>query len=328
MENRENMIHNVSEWNLWHSIDFLLLLQRISCVSPFYLDRSRNKLMVSAFTRFYLWTVLIGFLFGLYILFFRWNCFGIILTFLPAGYLWTILTGYEILSTNAHFILNVILVDAGKWKQMEFLHKVDRIDQRLAYEFRMCVNFRQYRRQIVSFTILFILYYYGVTICVCYWAHLYGNYKLLMFLLAYQFVQISLASVTFAATNSAFLIRDRFRLLAQIYQRIERDLRENDATIDKQIMLHKIQMIFRVFKELCDLIRLLGEYGGWTHVIWLVQDFTLPLIRWYFTFYILWDEGIEGNGAYVGVVLIWFVGNLARSAFSAVGINKTLTQVN
>lgn len=318
----------MTEWNLWHSIDLLLLLQRINCVSPFYLDRERNALKVSAFTRFYLWSALITFLFTSYVLLFRWNCFGIILTFLPPGYLWTILAGYEILYSNAQFILNVILVDAGKWQQMEFLHKINDIDRRLADTFHMCVDFCRYRQRIFYATISFLLYFYGFTIGLCYLAHSYGNYRLLLFVLTYQFVQMSLANTVFAAINSAFLIRDRFKLLTTIYQHTNRDLGYNFTANDKQQFLVKIQMIFCVFKELCDLIKLLDEYSGWNYILSLVQDFTLPLIRWYFTFYILWEDGIECNGVYVGITFVWSIGTLSKSGLGATAINMTITQVN
>lgn len=314
----------MTEWNLWHSIDFLLLLQRVHCVSPFYLDRHRNELKVSAFTRFYLWSVLITFLVALYVLLFRWNCFATILTFLPPGYLWTILTSYDIFYINAQFILNVIFVDAGKWQQMEFLHRINGIDRRLGDTFGMCVDFRQYRQRILRVAIVFILYYYGVTIGLCVWAHCYGNDRLLVFVFVYQFAQMSLASTAFASVNSTFLIRDRFRLLTTLYQHTDRDFGHKFPAIDKRTFLMKIEMIFVVFKELCDLIKLLDEYSGWNNIFSLVQDFTLPLIRWYFTFYILWKDGLEGNGVYVGTVLLWSIGTLAKSGLSAVAINMTL----
>lgn len=318
----------MNKWNLWNSIDFLLLLQRINCVSPFYLDRKRNELKVSTFTRFHLWSVLIIFLFTLYVLLFRWNCFGTILTFLPPGFLWLVLTGYEIFYVYAQFVLNTILVDAGKWKQIEFLHRIHDIDQRLANAFDMCVDFRKYRQQIFRVAITFIVYYYGVTIGMCYWAYMYGNYRLLLFILVYQFAQMSLASTAFAGINSTYLMHDRFRLLATIYHRTDRDLGHVFTMEEKQIFLLKIQIIFRTFKELCDLIKLLDEYGGWNYILSLVQDFTLPLIRWYFTFYILSEDGLEGNGVYIGTVFVWSVGILAKSAFSATAINMTLSQVN
>lgn len=322
------MSRNMIEWNLWYSIDFLLVLQRINCVSPFYLDRTRNELKVSAFTRFYLWSVLIAFLFTLYVLLFRWNCFGVVLNFLPPGYLWAILTGYEILYTNAQFVLNIILVDAGKWQQMEFLHKINDIDRRLAATFRMSVDFREYRQRVLAVAISFILYYYGVTIGLCYWAYWYGNYRLLSFLLLYQFVQVFLATTSFATINSAFLIRDRLRLLTKIYQHIDRDLGYEFTASDKQNYLPKFQMIFRVFKELCDLIKLLDEYSGWNNILSMVQVFTLGLIRWYFIFYILWDDCFEGKGVYVSVAFVWSLGNLAKSGLDATSINMTMTQVN
>lgn len=316
------------EWNLWYSIDFLLVLQRINCVSPFYLDRRRNELKVSAFTRFYLWSVLIAFLFTLYVLLFRWNCFGLVLTFLPPGYLWTILTGYEILYINAQFILNIILVDAGKWQQMEFLNKINDIDRRLAATFRMCVDFREYRRRIFAVAIAFSLYYYGVTIGLCYWTYWYGNYRLLSFLLLYQFVQISLASTSLATINSTFLIRDRLRLLTAIYQHVHRSLGFEFTASEKQKYLTKIQTIFRVFKELCDLIKLLDEYSGWNTILSMVQDFTLGLIRLYFIFYIVWDDSFEGEGVYVIVAFVWMIGSLAKSGLGATSINMTMTQEN
>lgn len=129
---------------------------------------------------------------------------------------------------------------------------------------RMCVNFRQYRQRIFYVAITNILYYYGLTVGLGHWTYLYGNYRLLLFILFYQFVQISLASTAFATVNSTFLIHDRFKLLTKIYRHTNLD-----------------QMIFCAFKELCDLIKLLDEYSGWNHILSLVHDSTLLLIRWY-----------------------------------------------
>lgn len=318
----------MSEWNLWHSIDFLLLLQRIHCASPFYLNRTQNELKVSAFTRFYLWSVLIAFLFTLYLLLVRWNCFDTILIFLPSGYLWTILTGYEILYIDAQFILNLILVDASKWKQMEFLNKINAIDRRLIEIFHDCVNFRRYRQRIFCVAMTFMFYYYGVTIGLCYSAYSYANYRLGLFVIVYQLIQMGLASTAFATTNCTFLIRDRFILLTRIYQHTECDLPHNFTTNEKRIFLIKIQMVFSTFKELCDLIKLLDDYSGWNYILMLVHDFTLLLIRWYFLFYILWENGIDGNGVYIGTIFVWSIGIFAKNGLNTIAINMTISQVN
>lgn len=325
------MSQATTEWNLWKSIRITFLLQRIYCVSPFYLDRSQNKLKVSIFTRMYTFFVLSIIVSLIWISVFDWNVFQTILYLLPHGYLWMILTIYELLSINFQFILNILIINSNKFMQIELLHRIFHIDQQLYAEFGASIDFKKNHQHAVCALIVFNVYYYGLMIVACYWSYINDKYALILFICIFQFEQLALAIMTLSCANYIFLIRARLQLLRQIYRKFEYNfMRQPHAEVKgvyKQNILHQLRTIFEVFKELCNLIQMMGRFSGWNGVLILVHDFTWSLIQGYFLFYILLDDQEKHFIIYAAVVIASLLGNFAQTFTFAAAVAMTTSQV-
>lgn len=317
-----------SDWNLWRSLESMLLLQQLNCVSMFYLCPVSNKLKVSVLSKFYAITIKIIIITLLAISMTYFRCFTLVLSLLPQGFLWKLLTGYELISVSVHCVLNIILLFVTKEKQMQFLQRINKIDQTIAHEFDDRVDHKRYRQALAYAIVVFTFYYYGLVLTASYIAYYFKKYILILFAWIYESQHIMLASITYTCTNYIFLIYVRFNLLLRICQRLQTDFATPTISDDeKQQRVHKLQKLFKLFKELSESVKMIDDFSGWNLLLAMIQDFTLSLIQWYLLFHIIWEKQELSREYYVIGILYWSLGTFAKVIALGTATNLAISQV-
>lgn len=280
------------KWNLWRSIESALLLQRIFFVSPFELNHWTGRLTSTFFTKMYVISVFTAAAAIVYISLFKWHCVNLIMKLMPSGFLWSLLTGYEIVSINVHFILNTWLSYINKKKQIKFLHTLHSIDGQLLTEFRAKVDFKKHRRWLNIEVALICIYYLTIAVGAArIWYEL-GHLEMIPLLIVYQFQWVCLCLPIYMSANYLLLIQSRYEVLYKTYRKLQveysgyvRACKPNK--IISTHFLNKLQKIIEIFKEITNLIDILNNAFGWLFLVSIVKSFAMILIQAYLLVFML-----------------------------------------
>lgn len=279
----------MSEWNLWQSISVSLWIQRILCVSPFYLDRKTGKLKTDWKNKLYSVTVIFASLVGMYITASS-NVVEEVNQFMSeGGLIWRLLNAYGFIAVNFHLILNLIIIWLGLSQQMQFLENIHLIDLKFLKSFNASVDHKRFKRNLTYGTILLYIYY-GVRIII-YEIFLIEKEKIHMIIpsLMYSIKYIIINTQIFVFASYIFLIERRFQLLSIVYLKLERDyinyrkFGKFDKTTEHDFFM-KFLKIFELFKEISNLVTIFNDAFGWIYASQIIHSFVSSLGQMFYVF--------------------------------------------
>lgn len=324
----------MAEWNLWQSIETALRLQRILCVSPFYLDHSTGKLKSFWMAKLYTSLIILSFLVIMYFAEFHWNFMDNFIKHVPSGMVWRILCYYVVGSTIVHFTLNMFLIGIGLRRQMEFLERIHVIDERFQVDFNATVNHKDYKRKLSH--VLAVLYiYYGILVTAQIWFITNtGQYILIPPTIVYCGQHLILNSQVYTLSNYLFLLRRRYRLTLLVYKQIYREYVHylklgifNENT--ENIFLMKLLKIFELFREITRLTRLYDDTFGWIFASQIIKTFMSILMQLYVFFLTIDNDHkthkIE-NFVAIGIIYI-FIGEVLKMIWVTIAIHSVYAAV-
>lgn len=311
--------------NLWTSLKYTLFLQQIYCLSPFYL--AGKRLHTTWRTRAYTYTYLMAYLAILAASIFYLRTFSYLKEFLPAGFLWIALSGFEFAFTNVSFVLIVITLDINKGHQIDFLHRVAGVDARLYRHFNVHVDF-QHLRQFNGFAwVVMAIYYQGLAILISIVLWRSNRAALVPFVFTYHLEQATASGLTFLVVNYALLLRVRFAVLRGIHYALLYQFEVAGDRRHKDVVLRHISVVLQAFKELTDLVQVLNKAFGLVALIRLAHDFTLLNSQLYLLFWIVRDTQTQHKYLYVIVVLVWMLPNIIKIGCTSAVMEKVLSEV-
>lgn len=311
--------------NLWSSLKVTLVLQRIYCLSPFYFDgkRLRSPWPVQLYTYGYL----ILYLTILAISVFYLRTLAYLKQFLPAGFLWTVLSGFEFAFTNASFVLVLIILEISKPDQMDFLHRVAAVDDRLQRHFDATVNFNRLKQYNGYAWLGQSFYYQGLAILLAIYVGSSGHSLVLPFVFAYQLEQATAFGLAILIVNYMLLLRARFRLVDRLHDDLWREYLTVTGRRQQDALLRRIIVLFQIFKELWDLVLLLDKAFGLAMLVRFAHDFTLLNTQLYLIFWIGRDTDTLDDLWYIAVALVWMLPNVIKIGCTTVMVDRTINEV-
>lgn len=324
----------MSEWNLWQSIETALRLQRILCVSPFYLDRSTGKLKSCWMSKLYTSSIILSFLVIMYFAEFYWNFLDTFIELVPSGMVWRILFYYGVGSTIVHFVLNMFIIAIGLRKQMEFLERIHVIDDQFQFDSNATVNHKDYKHKL-SYVLAILYVYYGLQVAAETWFIINtGRYVLIPPTIVYCAQHLILNSQVYTLSNYLFLLRRRYRLTFSVYQQIYREYVHylksgifNENT--ENIFLMKLLKIFELFREITRLTRLYDDTFGWIFASQIIKTFMSILMQLY-VFFLTLDNDVRThkieNFVAFGIIYI-FIGEVSKMIWITIAIHSVYAAV-
>lgn len=315
----------MSSTNIWSSLKTTLLLQRIYCLSPFYFDgkRLRSPWSVQLYTYGYLVTYLTILAISVFYL----HTLTYLKQFLPAGFLWIVLSGFEFAFTNVSFVLVLIILEISKPDQMDFLHRVAAVDDRLQRHFGIAVNFNRLKRYNRLAWLAQALYYQGLAILVAFYASSSGHARLLPFIFAYQLEQATAFGLAFLIVNYMLLLRSRLQLVNRLYDDLWRGYLIATGRRQQDAVLRRIIVLYQIFKELWDLVLLLDKAFGLAMLVRFAHDFTLLNTQLYLIFWIARDTETLADLWFIAVALVWMLPNVIKIGCTTVTVEGTINEV-
>lgn len=320
----------MAEWNLWQSIETALRLQRILCVSPFYLDRSTGKLKSCWKAKLYTSSIILSFLVIMYFAELYWNFFDTFFELAPSGMVWRILFYYSVGSTIVHFVFNMFIIAISLRKQMEFLERIHVIDKRFQVDFNATVNHKDYKRKL-SYVIAILYIYYSVQVTAeTRFIINTGRYVLIPPTIVYIAQLLILNSQVYTLSNYLFLLRRRYLLTFSVYQQIYHKyvhyLKSGIFNENMEnIFLMKLLKIFELFREITRLTRLYDDTSGWIFAIQIIRTFMNILMQLYVFFLILGTRTI-GNFMAFGIIYL-FIGEVLKMIWITIAIHSVYAAV-
>lgn len=324
----------ISEWNLWQSIATALRLQRILCVSPFYLDHPKGKLKSSCATKLYSIFITVALLVVFNIAIFHLNFIETFIEFVPSGIVWQILSYYAFYSMNIYFIFNMFFIWIGYPQQIQFLERIHQIDQTIKKDFSSSVDHKSFKRNLM-YGIVIVYIYYGLQF-IGETAFVFNtkNYILIPPTLAYCIKNLILNSQAYTFTYYLFLIQRRYRLIFTIYQNHHRNYIHylKSGIIDdhmENLYVIKLRQIFELFREITNLIPLYDDTFGWIFVSQIIKVFMMTLTQLYFVFLTATDATLGENGYKFCLGFFYlFLGDTIKMFMFIIAIHMVYAAVN
>lgn len=326
----------MSEWNLWKSIEVTLQIQRILCVSPFYLDQQTGKLKSCWMIKLYSAAVTLAILSVMYTAVFNWNYTDMFVQLIPSGMVWRILCYYAIASINVHFILSTIITAIGNNQQMEFLEKLKEIDEQFRTDFNASVDHKDYKQKLFYAISLFYIYFGIRLIIIVYFNYTFGIefWVLSVGLIMYSLQYLILSTQLCALANYVFLIESRYRLTHTAYQRLYRDYNRylKLEIVDKNIenaFAMKLLNIFELFRKITRVITLYDDTFGWMFANQILKTFMTVLMQVYVVFLTISDAKLHENTLSISATFIYgLVGEGLKLLLIIVALQTTYATVN
>lgn len=323
----------MSECNLWKSIATSLHLQRIFCVSPFYLDSSMGKLKSSCATKLYSISVIVILSATYNIAIFHLNFIETFIEFVPSGFVWQILCYFAFFSMNIHFILNELFIWIGYKQQMEFLERIHAIDKKIQQDFNSSVDHKTFKFRL-KYTVIALAIYYGIQFTgESSFVIRTRNYLLIPPTIAYCLMNLMSNAQMYAATSYLFLLERRYRLILTAYQKLHRNYihHRNSGIINENIenvFIVKLREIFECFREITFLIALYNDIFGWIFANQIIKTFMMALIQLYFVFLTATDPSGDNGYIFTFGFLYLFVGDMIKVFMFVVSIHMVYAAVN
>lgn len=302
----------MSEWNLWHSIDLILWMQRLLCVSPFYLDHTTDNLKISRFNKFYVFLIIFICLILMYYSYFHWNSLDYLLTLAPEGIIWPILCDMEFVTHNTCFVIIVLILYSGKAKQIRFLQQIHSIDEKLADNFHSNVNHKKYKKFLFIFISIFCFYYLRYLIISPYAVYNQGFTNAIPFVIIYYFQLMVSSAAMFMTINYLYLIASRYEIILCAYKSLESDYIADfkSSTMSKdsrETYYRKLKTVFDLFKEMSKLNELTNDFCGWIYVICTIKIFSSCLIHYFIIMMLSFNENLTRPEKQHRILFIWFM---------------------
>lgn len=311
--------------NIWSTLKTALLIQRIYCLSPFYFDG--KKLRAIWLIQCYTYGYLVLYITLLIISIIYLQIFAYLKEYLPNGFLWIVLSGTEFALTNASFILVLIILETSKAAQMDFLHRIARVDHRLQRHFGASVNFNKLKQFNRFIWLGQSLYYQGLALIICIYLISSGHGSVIPFVFAYQLEQATAFALTLLIVNYMTLLHSRFTLIAQLSDDIQNEYLTTISRRQQDVVVRRTIILFQIFKELSDLVLLLDKGFGLTMLIRFAHDFTLLNTQVYLIFWISHDIWTLADLWYIALALIWMLPNIIKIGWTTATVEKTIIKV-
>lgn len=312
--------------SLWHSLRRSLLIQRVYCLSPFHLKDNRklqSTWTMLAYTGAYLTIYIAIIAISIYHL----NIFTYLKQFLPVGFMWIALGGFEFFSTNATFVLVVIVLSAKRSVQMDYLQRLVSVDGRLLRHFEAQTDCRRVESRSNFAWITMSIYYQGLavvaTIVVCRTQ----LSQLVPIIFAYQLEQATASGLAYMLVNYMLILRARFILVRHIFEEASQEYVVTRIRRQKDAVLRRLAVVYQVFKELCDLVSLFDSAFGLVALIRLAHDFTLLNTQMYLVFWLARDAETASDLWYIGIALVWMLPNVIKIGGTTAAVESTLDEV-
>lgn len=247
--------------------------------------------------------------------------------FLPAGFMWIALSSFEFVFTNITFVLVVVILNAKRFMQMDFLQRIATVDNRMHRHFGAEVNFWRLRRYNNLAWTAMSLYYQGLAVIVTVVVCRTGFGQLVPFVFAYQLEQATASGLAFMLVNYMLIVRARFVLIRRVFATVWKEYLVAANRRQKDVVLQRIVVVFQVFKELCALMQVLDGAFGLVALVRLAHDFTLLNTQLYLVFWIARDVKTLSDLWYIVIALVWMLPNVIKIGCTTVSVESTLSEV-
>lgn len=330
---------NKLKGDFWDSLQPIIRTQRLLCISPFSVDYKNGVCKTTRIDLAYI-TLIFILCYGVkyYSFYFHYSTLQIFVALAQRGILWTILCLYEAFIHNISFIIVITLLYCGRTKQIEFLKRLSCVDQTLANQFNVRINYTRYKTlSSISITVLCI--YFGILVTFFpSWAFVMGSYSLMPKLFVYYIQYTVTFSAIFAAIQSAYMVSERYAAIISAYKKLKLDFDRNEATFNKiadelsanktsnEFYARKFGVLVTLFKELSELMRLSNEIYGWIYVLCVIRTFSVVLIQKYSVILLIFDGNIQANDKIYKTVVLIIINTIDASKLFLCGVvTKRLT---
>lgn len=312
--------------NLWSSLKTTLFIQRIYCLSPFYL-RDNGKLQAPWPALAYNYAYLTIYIAIILISIFNLNILVHLREFLPAGFMWIALSGFEFFFTIVTFVLVVVCMTIKRGGQMEFLRRVAKVDARLQRHFGAQVHFGRLQRYNRFAWIGMSLYYHGLAVVMTIVVCRTNLSRLVPLIFAHQMEEATASGLAFLLVNYMLILRARFVLVRRIYDATWQEYFYASNRRQKDAVLRRLTVVFQAFKELSDLVAVFDRAFGLVALIRLAHDFTLLNTQLYLVFWLARDARTISDLGFIGVALVWMLPSVIKIGCTTVSVESTLDAV-
>lgn len=315
----------MSTSGLWNSLKISLFIQRVYCLSPFYLSGSKLQTPwpIQAYIHIYLAVYIAIIAISVYYL----QIFATLKQFLPSGFMWIALSGCEFFLTNITFVLVVVFLNAKRIIQMNLLHRIATVDNRMHRHFGVEVNFWRLRRYNNIAWIVMLLYYQGFAVVVTIIVIRSNLIRLIPFVFAYQFQQATASGFTFLLVNYMLILRARIVLVRDVFNAIWKEYAIAVNRRQKDAVLQRLSVTYQVFKELCELVQVIDGAFGLVALVRIAHEFTLLNTQLYLVFWIARDVQDFSDLWYIVMALVWMLPNVIKIGCTTVTVESTLSEV-
>lgn len=305
---------NRPKGDFWDSLKPVLRTQRLMCMSPFSIDYKNGVCKTTRIDSFYVALVVIScYIVKYYSFCYHYSTLHIFLSLAQRGILWTILCVYEAIIHNITFVIVISTFYCGKTRQIEFFKRLNYVDQTLAKQFNVGINYTRYKRFASTFVVVLWIYLVLLVAFFPLWAFAMGSYSLMPKLFVYYIQYTMTFSAIFASIHSAYMVSERYAAIISAYKKLKLDLDRNKATFQKisgdktsnEFYARKFSVLMTLFKELSELMSLSNEIYGWIYVLCVVRTFSVVLIQKYSIILLVFDGNIHANDkAYKAIVIL------------------------
>lgn len=247
--------------------------------------------------------------------------------FSSAGYLWLMISTFELVFTNILFPLLVLHSFRWRHSEMNFWLRIVAIDTTLQTQFslNMRPTYRQLRNRMVAVLLPTYVYYWVISIWILVQLILTKDALEMftaMFLVFYAMEQCLTGVYATKVLNEFLILRTLFGRLKIVPWLLTGAHCRNQPELKQQLVWWTI-----AFKEICALIDLLNRRNGTVLLFRFAHDFTLLTTQCYMI-YLAYVE-FHGTDRYlvISMIVYWMGPNVMKMGFVAWGAQITVFQV-
>lgn len=313
--------------NFWTSLRTSLILQRFHCLSPFSYNHHTQKLQSKWPVLFYTFLYLTLYVTIVFISIHYLSIFKYLKDFLPVGFMWIALSGFEFFFTNVTFVLIVLILTFKRGAQMEFLQTMADVDSQLMRQFGIQVDQHQMKHINNYAWLIMSIYYQGFAIVLSILVYRTNLVCLVPIIFAYQLAQVTGAGLAFIIVNYMLILKWRFALVRHIYDGVRQEYFIVGSRRHKDTTIRRITIVYHLFKALCDSVGTFNRAFGLVALIRLAHEFTLLNTQLYLVFWLARDAKTMHDLLFIGVALVWMLPNILKIGGMTSTVESALDEV-
>jgi hypothetical protein len=235
---------------------------------------------------------------------------------------------FSVTVVNSMYFLYTAVI--RRLNQMNFIEKIQKIDETLRYSFKTVIDFSTYKAMSILVLVVMLIYYNVVVTTVLFFLLMKPkSISAFVALIVYTLLSSTSGVFTYGFVGYVILIEKR---MMKVNEKLEEIIRFPPEMLEKQYITNdalckEMMRYTKIYKNLCSCVEDLNGIYGSSMVLQFAHDFTLLTTQIFLMFYIGFYENREESLPKICALMVLILPNVIKMSFICFSCHMTRNEV-